>query len=164
MAAVKIGRRHGEGTLDPEGRGGHACDAGSDLTSCCIRSSIPRPSAMSSPRACRLRPVPPSARSCSRPMRPRPGSKRARRSSWSAKETSPEDIGGMDAAEGILTAFGRYDQPRGGGGPRYGQVLRRRRARFEYRLQNQEALSVRQGHGSRKVISLDRHRRHGRSA
>ncbi len=37
-------------------------------------------------------------------------------------ETSPEDIGGMNVAVGILTARGR--PARGGGRARYGQVLR----------------------------------------
>ena len=47
-------------------------------------------------------------------------------------ETSPEDIHGMHAAEGILTTPRRHDQPRRRGGARHGQALRvgrRRRAR-----------------------------------
>ena len=40
------------------------------------------------------------------PTPPKPGKPKAKRSSWCRIETSPEDIGGMDAAEGILTARG----------------------------------------------------------
>ena len=42
-------------------------------------------------------------------------------------ETSPEDVHGMLAAEGILTARGRSGQPRRRGGPGLGQAGRRRR-------------------------------------
>ena len=45
----------------------------------------------------------------------------------SAIETSPEDIHGMHAAQGILTSTRRHDQPRGRRRPRHGQGLRRRR-------------------------------------
>ena len=43
------------------------------------------------------------------------------------RETSPEDVGGMYVAQGILTATGRKDQPRGRGGARMGKVLHRGR-------------------------------------
>ena len=39
-------------------------------------------------------------------------------------ETSPEDIHGMHAAEGILTDPRRHDIPRRCGGARHGQALR----------------------------------------
>ena len=45
------------------------------------------------------------------------------------EETNPEDVEGMRAAEGILTARGRHDLARGTRGPRLGQVLHRRRRR-----------------------------------
>ena len=51
----------------------------------------------------------------------------ARPSSWCAPETNPDDVHGMIAAQGILTARGGRDQPRGRRGPRHGQALRRRR-------------------------------------
>jgi pyruvate,orthophosphate dikinase len=41
------------------------------------------------------------------------------------KETSPEDVGGMHAAVGILTEHRRHDQPRGGRRAGLGQVLHR---------------------------------------
>ena len=44
-------------------------------------------------------------------------------------ETSPEDIHGMHAAEGILTTRGGMTSPCGGGGARHGQALRFRRRR-----------------------------------
>ena len=40
------------------------------------------------------------------PRTPRPGPPGARKSSWSALETSPEDIEGMKASQGILTVRG----------------------------------------------------------
>ena len=50
-------------------------------------------------------------------------------------ETSPEDIHGMLASEGIVTDARRHDQPRGGGCPRHGQALRlrRRSLRVDYK-------------------------------
>ena len=45
------------------------------------------------------------------------------------KETTPDDIHGMDVAKGILTAIGGKIQPRGGGGARHGPALRRGRGR-----------------------------------
>jgi pyruvate,orthophosphate dikinase len=50
-------------------------------------------------------------------------------------ETSPEDIKGMKAAQGILKPPGRHDQPRGVGGPADGPRVRRRLRRAGYRLQ-----------------------------
>ncbi len=49
-------------------------------------------------------------------------------------ETSPEDIHGMHAAEGILDHARRHDQPRGGRGARHGQALRVRRRLAARRL------------------------------
>ncbi|MCK7474099.1 MAG: PEP-utilizing enzyme [Rhodopseudomonas palustris] len=53
----------------------------------------------------RRRALPP-ARSCSPPTRPQRTRAGQARSSWCAIETSPEDIHGMHAADGILTARG----------------------------------------------------------
>ena len=67
----------------------------------------PKPGSwMSSPRACLPRRARRWAGSSSPPTRPKSGPLGVRRSSWSANETSPEDIGGMHAADGILTARG----------------------------------------------------------
>ena len=49
-------------------------------------------------------------------------------------ETSPEDIRGMNAAQGILTLEGRHDQPRGTRRPADGQGLRGRLRRAGHRL------------------------------
>jgi pyruvate,orthophosphate dikinase len=46
-------------------------------------------------------------------------------------ETSPEDIHGMHAAEGILTTRGGMTSPRGRGRPRHGQALRLGRRRLQ---------------------------------
>ena len=76
-------------------------------TSCSTRRSIPTPSATSSPRAC-----PPRPGAASRQGGVRRRHRRAMRGSAGEKvilvriETSPEDIHGMHAAEGILTARG----------------------------------------------------------
>ena len=43
------------------------------------------------------------------------------------KETTPDDIHGMDVAKGILTAVGGKTIARGGGRARHGPSLRRRR-------------------------------------
>ena len=48
------------------------------------------------------------------------------------KETTPDDIHGMDVAKGILTARRRQDQPRGRGRARHGHALRRRRRRHPH--------------------------------
>ena len=45
------------------------------------------------------------------------------------KETTPDDIHGMDAAQGILTATGGMTSPRRGGRARHGQAVRLRRRR-----------------------------------
>ena len=45
------------------------------------------------------------------------------------RETNPDDLPGMIAAQGILTSPRRQDQPRRRGGPRHGQDLRLRRRR-----------------------------------
>ena len=94
-----------EGLISQEGRG----DRGSirpRSISCCIRPSIPPPSATSSPPACRPRRAPPPAKSCSRPTRPRNCRPTAARSFWCGSRPVPEDIHGMHAAEGILTTRG----------------------------------------------------------
>ena len=57
-------------------------------------------------RACRPRRARPAARSCSTPTRPRPARKAGRKVILVRVETSPEDIHGMHAAEGILTTRG----------------------------------------------------------
>ena len=49
-------------------------------------------------------------------------------------ETSPEDIHGMHAAQGILTARGGMTSPRGRGGARHGQALRLRRRHAAHRF------------------------------
>ena len=49
-------------------------------------------------------------------------------------ETTPEDIHGMLAAQGILHQPGRHDQPRGGGGPRHGKTVHLRLRRTPHRL------------------------------
>ena len=70
-----------EGLISQEGRG----DRGSippRSISCCIRPSIPPPSATSSPPACRPRRAPPPARSCSPPTRPPSCRPTAARSFW----------------------------------------------------------------------------------
>ncbi len=75
------------------------------------------------------RPVraPPPARSTSTPTAPWPPPRRARRSCSFAVETSPEDLRGMIAAEGILTARGRCQLARRARRPPDGQGLRLRR-------------------------------------
>ena len=75
-------------------------------TSFCIRPSIPMPSATSSRPGCRPRPARRRARSCSRPTRPRRSRRRDKNVILVRVETSPEDIHGMHAAEGILTTRG----------------------------------------------------------
>ena len=69
-------------------------------------ASIRRPSARSSPPACRPRPAPRRARSSSPPTTPRRAKKAGRKVILVRVETSPEDIHGMHAAEGILTTRG----------------------------------------------------------
>ncbi len=67
----------------------------------------PRPRRSSCwPRGCPPAPAPPPARSCSSPTTPRRRPPGARSSSSCRHETSPEDIRGMNASEGFLTAFG----------------------------------------------------------
>ena len=56
--------------------------------------------------ACRPRRAPPAARSCSPPTRPRALKAQGRKVILVRVETRPEDIHGMHAAEGILTARG----------------------------------------------------------
>ena len=70
-------------TLDPDGRARRA-----------------------SPRACPPRPAPPAARSCSTPTPPRSWRGAGEKVILVRVETSPEDIHGMHAAKGILTARG----------------------------------------------------------
>jgi hypothetical protein len=43
-------------------------------------------------------------------------------------DTSPDDFHGMVTSRAILTARGRHDVARRGGGPRDGQAVHRRRA------------------------------------
>ena len=57
-------------------------------------------------RACRPRPAPRRARSCSPPTRPRRSRRKDKQVILVRVETSPEDIHGMHAAEGILTTRG----------------------------------------------------------
>ncbi len=88
----------------------------SSSTSCCARSSMPTTSSGSRRAAYRQGPE----RRPRRRRRPRRLQRRRRRGLGQARRaghpgprrTNPEDIGGMDAAEGILTAQRRHDQPR----------------------------------------------------
>ena len=57
------------GKADHQGRSGGADRSRARSTSCCIRPSIPMPSARSSPPACRPRPARRPAKSCSRPRK-----------------------------------------------------------------------------------------------
>ena len=71
-------------------------------------------------------------------------------------ETSPEDIHGMHAAEGILTDARRHDLARRGGRARHGQALRLRRRRAARRLQGADharpaAQTLKQG----DIITID---------
>ena len=56
-------------------------------------------------------PAPPAARSSSPPRTPRPGPPGARKSSWSALETSPEDIEGHEGLPGHPDRPRRHDVP-----------------------------------------------------
>ena len=105
-------RRHGRREAHHGGGGPRSASSPTSSTSSCGRSSTrprrtrPSRAAGSWPRASTPAPAPPPAASSSTPRTPRSGPSAARRSSWSAIETSPEDIKGMNAAEGILTARG----------------------------------------------------------
>ena len=74
------------------------------------------------------------------PTTPRPGSTSTARARPTGRvilvrrETSPEDIRGMQAADGILTAFGGASSPRRPGQPADGQGLHRRLQRPADRL------------------------------
>ena len=70
-AALKIAVELASEGLITRGRSRDARSIRARSTSCCIRPSIRRPSARSSPPACRLRRVRRRARSCSRPRTPR---------------------------------------------------------------------------------------------
>jgi pyruvate,orthophosphate dikinase len=105
-AALKIAVELASEGLITQSRGGHGASSPARSTSCCTRPSTPRPSARSSPPACRPRRARPRGEivfnSDEAETRPR----RAARSSWCASRPRPEDIHGMHAAEGILTTRG----------------------------------------------------------
>ena len=100
-------------------------------TSCSPRSSTAKAekAARSSPRACPPVPAPPPARSISTPTAPTPRPRKGEKVLLVRNETSPEDLRGMIAAEGILTAQGRRQLARGARRPPDGQGLRLRRRR-----------------------------------
>ncbi len=99
-------RRHGEGEADRPRRRRSCASTPSSIDQLLHPASTRRPRRSSSPRACRPRPAPPSARSSSAPTTPRPRRRPARRSILVRVETSPEDIHGMTRRRGILTARG----------------------------------------------------------
>ena len=105
---AEVLHRHGEGKAHRLGRPPSCATRPTSSTSSSPRSSTsprsrrPRPSPPASPPA----PAPPPARSTSTPTAPPPPPRRARRSCSSATKPRPEDLRGMIAAEGILTAKG----------------------------------------------------------
>ena len=123
MLQTRVGKRTGAAALrmavemtkgTKAGKGGQVVDLArrrpsaaslpSTSTRCCTRSSAR--SRRRSPRAWAPRPAPPSGAPTSPPTRPRPRSRRARTSILVRSETSPEDVHGMMASKGILTARG----------------------------------------------------------
>ncbi len=135
----------------------HARRARRSSTSCCTRSSIPtaeKERRRRSPRACR--PVPAAPCGADRLHRRRtrsPGPSRARRCILVREETNPEDVEGMRAADGILTARGGMTSPRGARRPRLGQVLHRRRRRPQGRRPHEDD-PRRRPRRSRKATSI----------
>ena len=74
------------------------------------------------------------------------------------RETNPDDLPGMIAAQRRPHQPRRQDQPRRGGRPRHGQDLRLRRGRAERRHPRQEVHRARRRRGQRGRRDL--HRRH----
>ncbi len=70
-AALRIAVELANERRDHDGRGRRRASIRPRSISCCTRRSTRRPSARSSRAACRRRPAPRRARSCSRPTRPR---------------------------------------------------------------------------------------------
>jgi pyruvate,orthophosphate dikinase len=99
-------RRSGLRGRHLSGRGRQPRRAGRRWTSCCTRRWTRRRRARSSRRACPPRRARRPARSSSTPTRPSVWARRATPSSWSATRPAPEDIHGMHAARGIVTARG----------------------------------------------------------
>ena len=85
-----------------------------------------RRAARCSAGACPRRPARPSARRSSTPTPRSKWNRSGEKVILVRRETNPDDLNGMIAAQGILTSRGRQDQPRRGRRPRHGQDLRLR--------------------------------------
>ena len=108
-AALKIAVRPGGRGHDRRGGGRAARSSPSSWTPCCTRSSTPKALQGRQARSARAwPPLPalPAARSSSPPRTPRSGLSSGEKVVLVRLETSPEDIEGMDAAQGILTVRG----------------------------------------------------------
>ncbi len=79
--------------------------------------------------------------------------RRARRPFSSAAKPLPEDIHGMNAAEGILTSRGRDDLPRRPGRPGHGEALRGRLHGPEHQLRDRLHGGQRAHHPRRRLRS-----------
>ncbi len=138
MAAVKIGRRYGQRASDPEERSRDACHSGPV-------GSVAAPAVRSQGQARRHRQGP--ARLARRGGRPDRLHRRCRRSlARQGQEGHPGPERDQPRRHRWHGRGRRYpdgvwwhDQSCGRGCSRHGQVLRRRRARSEHRLQDQEA-------------------------
>ena len=91
------------------------------------------------PRACPPAPAARAARSSSTPTTAEEWAKQGKKVILVRIETSPEDIGGMDVAKGILTARGGMTSHAAVVARGMGKPLRRRRGRPADRLQRQDA-------------------------
>ncbi len=99
-------RRAGAGEADHAKRKRWRASIPRRWISCCIRPSIPMPSARSSPPACRPRPARRSGEIVFSSEEAELLKSQGRKVILVRVETSPEDIHGMHAAEGILTTRG----------------------------------------------------------
>ena len=106
------------------------------------------------PRACPPAPAPPPAASCSTPRTPVAWAARGEKVLLVRDFTSPEDIRGMDAAQGILTALGGMTSPRRARRPPDGQGLHRRLRRARHRLCKARTLQRRRRRRSRKATGI----------
>ena len=105
-AALQDRRRPGGRGPDRRGRGGAARRAERARPAAAPDARSRRRRATCSPRACRPRPARRSGRSCSTPTTPSSCAEPGEAVILVRVETSPEDIHGMHAAQGILTARG----------------------------------------------------------
>ena len=165
MLQTRVGKRTGraalrmavEMTTDPASgsRGPRRCSGSPPSTStrCSIPSS-PATATPCSPRASAPRRVRRSGRVYFTADDAAAAAERGEQVILVRTETSPEDVHGMLAAEGILTARGGLVSPRRGGGPGLGQARRGRRGEGPHRrhaLHGRRRPSSRRATGSRST-------------